>query len=301
MAPDVRILLIGASGQLGFELRRALSPLGAVLAVGRRECDLTDTKGLRTIIGQYQPGIVVNAAAYTAVDRAETDVDNATLVNETAIRVIGEEAHRIGACVVHYSTDYVFDGEKSGFYTEQDATSPKNVYGRSKLAGEVALRSACPESIIFRTSWVVGVHGANFAKTMLRLAKERDNLKIVADQVGAPTSAALIADVTAQVLGRLRRESRSGFPFGVYHLAADGETNWCDYARFVVAAARDAGQTLRAGPEHIAPIRSDEYPTPAARPKNSRLDTTKLRSTFNLHLPPWQEGLKHILEQLSEK
>jgi dTDP-4-dehydrorhamnose reductase len=298
MAVDTRILLIGTSGQLGFELRRALAPLGPVLAVGRKECDLTDMEKLREIIKKYQPAILVNAAAYTAVDRAETDVETATLVNETAVRVMGEEAAGIGACVVHYSTDYVFDGEKSGFYTEQDTTSPKNVYGRTKQAGEAALLAVCPQSIVLRTSWVVGVHGGNFAKTILRLAKERDSLKIVADQTGAPTSAALIADVSAQIIGRMQREDLAGFPFGLYHLAAAGETSWFEYARFVVKTARDAGHSFRIDPEHIEAIRSDEYPTPAARPQNSRLDTRKLRSTFNLDLPAWEDGLKYILEQL---
>jgi len=298
MAADARILLIGASGQLGFELRRALAPLGPVLAVGRKECDLTDIDKLRELVRTCRPAIVVNAAAYTAVDHAETDVETATLVNETAVRAIGEEAARIGACVVHYSTDYVFDGEKPGSYSEQDTPAPKNVYGKTKLAGEAALQAVCPQSLIFRTSWVVGAHGGNFAKTILRLAKERDSLRIVADQTGAPTSAALIADVSAQIIGRMQREDRADFPFGLYHLAAGGETTWFEYARFVVRHAREAGQSLRIEPEQIEPIRSDEYPTPAARPQNSRLNTRKLRSTFNLDLPLWQDGLTYILEQL---
>lgn len=298
MAADARILLIGASGQLGFELRRSLAPLGPVLAVGRKECDLTDIDKLRELVRTCRPAIVVNAAAYTAVDRAETDVETATLVNETAVRAIGEEAARIGASVVHYSTDYVFDGEKPGSYSEQDTPAPKNVYGKTKLAGEAALLAVSPQSLILRTSWVVGAHGGNFAKTILRLAKERDSLRIVADQTGAPTSAALIADVSAQIIGRMQREDRAGFPFGLYHLAAGGETNWFEYARFVVTHAREAGQSLRIEPEQIEPIRSDEYPTPAARPQNSRLDTRKIRSTFNLDLPLWQDGLSYILEQL---
>jgi dTDP-4-dehydrorhamnose reductase len=298
MGADARILLLGAAGQLGFELKRALAPLGPLVAVDRKECDLSDLDGLCALINRHRPAVLVNAAAYTAVDRAESDGDTATLVNETAVRVMAEAASRIGAFVVHYSTDYVFDGEKQGYYTEQDSPAPKNVYGRSKLAGETALLTACPQSVILRTSWVVGAHGGNFAKTILRLAKERESLRIVADQIGAPTSAALIADVSAHIVARMQRDDKSNFPFGLYHLAAGGETNWCEYARFVVDNARKAGQILLADAEHIQPILSQEYPTPAARPKNSRLDTQKIRSTFNIDLPAWQHGLTHILEQL---
>ena len=294
----MRILLTGKNGQVGFELQRSLAVLGEVIAVDQNDCDLTDPVSLRRLVAGLEPQIIVNPAAYTAVDRAESERDLAHAVNAVAPGILGEEASRLGALVIHYSTDYVFDGAKSGWYSEDDSPHPQSTYGTTKLAGERALLESGADSLIFRTSWVFGAHGGNFAKTMLRLAGERDELKVVADQWGAPTSAALLADVTAQVVARYQREARSDFPFGLYHLVAGGECSWHDYARTVVSAALAAGKPLRTTPERILPIATADYPTAAKRPANSRMATAKLRETFGLVLPPWQIGLAHVLEQI---
>lgn len=292
------ILLTGRNGQVGFELQRALAPLGKVVAVGTADCDLTDGAALRSLVQSVQPALIVNPAAYTAVDKAETDSDKARAVNAVAPGILGEEAAKLGAAVIHYSTDYVYDGRKAGPYTEADATGPQSVYGQTKLDGEQALAAATPRHVVLRTSWVVGAHGGNFAKTMLRLAGEREELKVVADQFGAPTSAALIADVTAHIAHRYLQQGATGFPFGTYHLAAEGETSWHAYAQFVIGEALRHGKALKASPDRVHPIPASAYPTPAQRPTNSRLDTARLRQTFGLHLPPWQDGVRHILQQI---
>jgi dTDP-4-dehydrorhamnose reductase len=292
-----KILITGKNGQVGFELQRALAPLGEIIAVDRSECDLSDLVGLRAFIARVQPDVIVNPAAYTAVDKAESDRDNAFLINRDAVRVLGEEAARLNALVIHYSTDYVFDGTKDGSYTEEDTPAPKSVYGASKLAGELALAMANPRHLVLRTSWVVGAHGGNFAKTMLRLAGERDKLSVVADQHGAPTSAALLADVTAHLV-RDYLHVQEGLAFGTYHVTGSGATTWYDYARFVIAEAIAAGQPMKAGPDAVSPLATADYPTPAQRPGNSRLDTTYFQSTFNLHLPHWQESVRHVLQQI---
>lgn len=293
-----RILLTGKNGQLGFELQRALAPLGRVTAVDHTECDFADPAAIRALVRDVQPDIIANPAAYTAVDKAENEVDKAMAINAVAPGIIGQEAARIGAFVVHYSTDYIFDGHKRGAYVEDDDPKPLGVYGRSKLEGEAALVSSRARYLTLRTSWVVGAHGGNFAKTILRLAAERESLSVVADQIGAPTSAALIADCTAQLLGRYLHAGQENFPYGLYHLVAGGETNWHAYASHVVQRAWEAGRELQLKPEAIKPIPTQEYPTAAQRPLNSRLDTHKFRETFGLHLPDWQIGLDHILEQI---
>ena len=293
----MKILLTGKNGQVGFELQRALAPLGEIVAVDHGDCDLADGEAVRALMRAVRPSAVVNPAAYTAVDKAEAEPEVATAINAVAPGVFGEEAAKLGALVIHYSTDYVFDGTKAGAYVEDDATNPQSVYGRSKRDGENALRASGAGHLILRTSWVVGAHGGNFAKTMLRLAGERDSLNVVADQFGAPTSAALLADVTAHLL-RQYQQGGMDFPFGTYHLAAGGETHWCDYARYVVGRAIAAGKPLKAKPENIRAITTAEYPTPARRPANSRLDTSKLKRTFGLELPHWQAGLDHILQQI---
>lgn len=299
----MKILLTGKNGQVGFELQRALAPLGQVHAVDSADCNLADAEALRALVRRVQPQIIVNPAAYTAVDRAETDASLAMAVNATAPGVLGEEANRIGASVVHYSTDYVFDGTKDTAYTEGDAPSPLGAYGRSKLEGEQALAHATARHLILRASWVVGAHGSNFAKTMLRLAAERDELRVVDDQRGAPTSAALLADVTAHLVRQMQRADieQVAFPYGLYHATASGDTSWCDYARFVIGYAQRTGLALRASPNEVLPISSDQYPTAARRPSNSRLDTALFRSTFGLELPHWQEGLGHVLQQILRK
>jgi dTDP-4-dehydrorhamnose reductase len=242
--------------------------------------------------------VIVNPAAYTAVDKAESDQAAAHAVNTQAPRILGEEGARLGALVLHYSTDYVFDGTKEGAYVEGDVPNPQSVYGSSKREGEVALAGANARHLILRTSWVVGAHGGNFAKTMLRLAAERERLSVVADQFGAPTSAALLADLSAQLVRQYQRCEGEDFPYGIYHTVAAGETTWYDYARFVIGEALAAGKTLRTVPDAIEPLRTEQYPTPARRPANSRLDTSHFRDTFGLRLPPWQEGVRHVLQQI---
>ncbi|MBU3736271.1 MAG: dTDP-4-dehydrorhamnose reductase [Methylobacterium sp.] len=294
----MKILLTGKHGQLGFELQRSLAPLGDIHAVDVAECNLSDAESFRTLVREVKPDLIVNPAAYTAVDRAESEPGLARAINTVAPGILGEEARKLGAWVIHYSTDYVFDGARQGAYVETDATNPQSVYGTTKRDGELALQRSGCRSLILRTSWVVGAHGGNFARTILRLAAERESLNVVADQWGAPTSAALLADVTAQMVGRARREGLDDFPFGLYHVAAGGETHWCDYARFVIERAVAAGQPLKLGPENIRAITTAEYPTPAKRPANSRLDTRLFRSTFGLELPDWHSGVAHILDQI---
>lgn len=294
----MKILLTGKHGQVGFELQRALAPVGEVCAVDHADCDLADASALCELVRSVKPDLIVNPAAYTAVDRAESEPDLAHAVNAVAPGVLGEEAAKLGAWVVHYSTDYVFDGRKPGVYAEDDPTNPLSVYGRTKRDGEIALEKSGAQYLILRTSWVVGAHGSNFAKTILRLALERETLTVVADQYGAPTSAALLADVTAQLIRQRQREGDDHFPFGLYHLVASGETTWCNYARFVVSEALAVGQPLKLLPDAIRPIPSSDYPTAAGRPANSRLNAGKLRKTFGLELPDWQNGVRHVLQQI---
>lgn len=280
-----RILVTGANGQVGFELQRALALVGEVVAVDRQRCDLSDPASIRDCVRAVAPDVIVNAGAHTAVDRAESEPELAYAVNATAVRVLAEEARRSGAAMVHYSTDYVFDGQAEGAYAESASTSPLGVYGASKLAGEQALAevfAGAEEAFwILRTTWVFGLHGNNFLKTMLRLGHQRDQLSVVADQIGAPTSAALIADVTARLL--LRRPDS-----GVYHLAAAGETSWHGYAQRALRMAAASGLALRLDPETIRAIPSSDYPTPARRPANSRLDCRKLSQALDLTLPEWE-------------
>lgn len=292
----MKILLTGKNGQVGFELRRSLAVLGEIVAVDAAECDLADAAAIRRLVHELQPSVIVNPAAYTAVDKAEGDAGTAHAVNTGAPGVLAEEASRLGALLVHYSTDYVFDGSKAGEYLEDDAPNPQSVYGASKLAGEQAVRQACQRHVILRTSWVVGAHGGNFAKTMIRLASEREALNVVADQFGAPTSAALLADLTAHLV----RQATLGnaFPYGTYHAVAGGVTNWHEYACHVIDRARAAGLPIKVAADAIRPIGTSDYPTPARRPANSRLSTRKLQETFNLRLPEWREGLDHILDQI---
>lgn len=297
----MNILLTGKNGQVGFELRRALAPLGAITAIDRDECDLADPVAIRELVHRLQPDVIVNPAAYTAIDRAETEAARAHVVNAVAPGILGEAAATWGALVIHYSTDYVFDGTQAGLYQESDTPNPQSVYGASKLAGEQALQASGARHLIFRTSWVMGVHGENFAKTMLRLAVERNELNVVADQFGAPTSAALLADITAHIIRETTRQRPGTFPDGVYHLAASGVTNWHEYACHVIERARAAGWPITVPLGDIRAIGSADYHTLARRPANSRLDTQKLHHTFGLSLPDWRDGLDHILDQLLQK
>ena len=296
-----RFLITGANGQLGFELQRALAPLGEVIALDRAGCDLSIADSILAAVRAAKPDVIFNAGAYTAVDKAESEPDQAHAINAVAPGVIGEEAAKIGALVIHYSTDYVFDGSKAEAYLETDTPSPLSVYGKTKLIGEQALTGSGAKYLIFRTSWVFGLHGKNFIKTILRLASERPELKIVVDQVGAPTGVALLADVSAHIAARYLRDGADSFPFGLYHLAPSGQTSWHGFARHVVAKATAANSPLKVTPERILPITTPEYPTPAARPANSRLDTSKFRSAFGLHLPDWTHGVDQVLDVLLEK
>ncbi len=293
----MKILLTGKNGQLGFELQRALAPLGSVTAVDSAECDLSSEQALRQLLSETTPDLIVNAAAYTAVDKAEAQPEVAQAVNARAPAIMGEYAKEHDAIVVHYSTDYVFDGSSDRPYTESDIPSPLNAYGQSKLDGEMALAAVLPRHLTMRTSWVVGAKGHNFARTMLDLAQSREELKVVSDQWGAPTSAALLADLTALLMRDAFRD-RQNFPFGLYHVTASGATNWCDYARFVIEHAKREGVVLRTQPENVLAIPSEAYPTAAKRPKNSRLDCSRFETTFGLTLPSWQDGLNHILQQI---
>jgi dTDP-4-dehydrorhamnose reductase len=261
----MKLLLTGQNGQLGFELQRALAPLGELIKVDATECDLADPVAVQTLLEREQPAVIVNPAAYTAVDRAESEPELAAAVNTNAPRQFGAWASATGALVLHYSTDYVFDGTKADPYVEEDVTAPLGVYGLTKRDGESALRQNCPRHLILRTSWVVGAHGANFAKTMLRLAAERDSLRVVNDQWGAPTSAALLADLTAHLVRQWANQERSSgdsFPYGTYHVANAGETNWYDYARFVLAAHIRLGAACASHP-----IRSRRLPLPTIPPR----------------------------------
>jgi len=274
----LKILLTGRNGQVGWELQRSLAPLGQVTAADRATLDLADADAIRRAVRAARPEVIVNAAAYTAVDRAESEPALAHAINATAVGVLAEETRRLGALLVHYSTDYIFDGTKPAPYVEDDAPNPINAYGASKLAGERALQSSGCAYLILRTSWVYGPRGSNFMRTVLRLARERPQLEVVDDQVGAPTSSLAIARATAQLL---RPGAR-----GVYHLSAAGAVSWCGFARAVLARAGIATP--------VRAIRTEDYPTPARRPRNSRLDCSRLRTDFGLSLAPWEEQLSEV-------
>ncbi|MCT7317144.1 dTDP-4-dehydrorhamnose reductase [Ralstonia sp. CHL-2022] len=294
-----RFLVTGSNGQVGFELRRSLAPLGEVIALDRAACDLTQPDALRQLVREHRPDVIVNSAAYTAVDKAESDADTAFAVNGTAVGVLAEEARALGSLLVHYSTDYVFDGTKASPYIESDTANPQCVYGKSKLAGEQAIAASGAAALVLRTCWVAGAHGGNFAKTILKLGRERESLRVIADQFGAPTSAALIADVTAQIIARSwLTANRAVFPGGTYHLVADGETSWHGYATELLGYAAARGVELKVDPKAVAAIPATEYPLPAPRPANSRLDTSKLRETFGIHLPDWRQGIHFLLDQI---
>ncbi len=281
----MRILIAGKNGQIGWELQRTLGALGEVTALGRAEMDLSKPDAVRARIREIKPDIIVNAAAYTAVDKAESEPDLAMAVNGVAPGIMVEEAKRLGALLVHYSTDYVFDGTKSSPYTEEDSPNPLSVYGKTKLAGERAVAASGADYLILRTGWVYSTRGKNFLLTILRLAAERPELKVVGDQQGAPTWARDIAETTARVLDEPKETS------GLFHLSASGATSWFGFATEIL---RISGQTTP-----VRSIPSSEYPTPAARPANSVLDNTKFRTSFGLELPAWQSSLKQCLAEYS--
>jgi dTDP-4-dehydrorhamnose reductase len=291
------ILILGAGGQVGGELCRSMALAGRVVALTRAECDLSSVEQMVGAIRRVEPDVIVNAGGYTAVDLAESNAEMACAINANAPATLAAEALARQALLVHYSTDYVFDGTSSRPYTEEDEPNPLSVYGRSKADGERAVVASGCKYLIFRTSWIYGVRGKNFLKTIARAAQTRDALSIVADQLGAPTSASLVADVTALAVRRFLIGQKP-MPSGIYHLTASGETNWYEYARLIVDTLAQAGVALRVDPGRIASVTSSEYPTPARRPLNSRLDTSLLRQQLEIELPDWQLGVREHLALL---
>ncbi|EJB8413266.1 dTDP-4-dehydrorhamnose reductase [Acinetobacter baumannii] len=300
----MKILLLGKNGQVGWELQRALQPLGEVIALDRSTSldglsgDLANFDQIKQTIEKVQPNIIVNAAAYTAVDKAESDQENADLINHLAVKNLAELCQTHHILLIHYSTDYVFNGEGTKAWSESDLTNPINLYGNTKRLGEIALEQSGCAFINFRTCWVYGSHGNNFIKTMLKLASNREELSIIHDQIGAPTGAALIADVTAQALKyySLMDAQQQKDLLGHYHLAAAGECSWFDYAQFVFELAKRKGQSLAI--QKVNAIETTAYPTPAKRPLNSRLNTNKLQANFKIHLPNWKLGVAQVLEEI---
>ncbi|MFZ5467451.1 MAG: dTDP-4-dehydrorhamnose reductase [Pseudomonadota bacterium] len=296
----MKILLLGKNGQVGWELQRALAPLGELVALDREGkdgmCgDLSRPDDLPRTVRDLAPDVIVNAAAYTAVDKAEGDADQARRINAEAVGALSAEAARLDALLVHYSTDYVFDGSGATPWREEDAPAPLSVYGRTKLEGEQSIVASGCRHLIFRTSWVYAARGHNFARTMLRLAAERERLTVIDDQHGAPTGAELIADVTAHAIRATMPRPELG---GLYHLAASGETTWHGYATYVIEQARALGRSLAV--QEIAPIPTSAYPTPARRPLNSRLDTSRLTAAFDLTMPHWSVGVARMLHEILE-
>ncbi|NMM81615.1 dTDP-4-dehydrorhamnose reductase [Acidovorax sp. SRB_14] len=299
----MKILLLGKNGQVGWELQRSLAPLGEVTALDRHSTDfcgdLSNLQGLADTVQRLQPDVIVNAAAHTAVDKAESEPDLARTINAAAPGVLAQEAHKLGAWLVHYSTDYVFDGSGTQPWLETDAPAPLSVYGQTKLEGERLIAQHCQKHLIFRTSWVYAARGGNFAKTMLRLARERERLTVIDDQWGAPTGAELLADVTAHAIRQvLQRPSEPHGEAGIYHLAASGEASWNSYAKHVLAQAAQAQPAIELVAKEVAPVPTSAFPTPARRPHNSRLNTDKLQTTFGLRLPPWQQGVDRMLAEI---
>ena len=298
----MKILLLGKNGQVGWALQRSLAPLGELVALdsqSQTHCgDLSNLTGLAQTVRDVAPDVIVNAAAYTAVDKAENEPVLAHTINALALSVLAQEAKRIGAWLIHFSTDYVFDGSGDKPWLETDATGPLSVYGVTKLAGEQAIIASACKHLIFRTSWVYGARGNNFAKTMLKLAQERDSLKVVNDQMGAPTGADLLADVTAHAIRTALHKPNVS---GLYHLVASGETSWYEYACFVIDFARQAGLEIKVAQTAIQAVPSSEFATVAKRPLNSRLNTSKLVQTFDLHLPSWQSGVTRMLVEILQK
>lgn len=292
-----RVLILGKDGQVGTELQRSLSALGQVTALGRKEADLTQLGALRNTLDEIKPTVIVNAAAYTAVDKAESDQATAHRINAEAVEALGHFAYQHNALVVHYSTDYVFDGQQTTPYTEKDHTNPQNVYGQTKLDGEIALRHSGCQHLIFRTSWVFAGHGNNFLRTMMRLAMQREQLTVVDDQLGAPTSAELIADLTALSIWAHQHDH---MPSGLYHLAASGQTSWHGFARYIVQQMVANGMNPTVTPEQVLAIPSKDYPTPATRPAFSHLDCSLLQEKLDVRLPHWQTHVRRAVAQLAK-
>lgn len=296
----MKILVFGKAGQVGWELERSLAVLGEVVVLGSRSADycgnFENLAGIAESVRSIKPDVIVNAAAKTAVDKVESEYDAAHIVNALAPEVLAKEAKKLGALFVHYSTDYVFDGAGEAQWVEDDATNPLSVYGKTKLEAEQLIEAVGGKYLIFRTSWVYAGRGRNFAKTMFKLGKERDQLQVIADQIGAPTGAELIADVTAHAIPKAMTKDVSG----IYHLTPTGEVSWHGYASFVLDYCRGAGVDFKVTPSAVLPVPSSSYSTAAQRPLNSRLNTEKLQSTFNINLPHWHDGVIHMLDEFLE-
>jgi dTDP-4-dehydrorhamnose reductase len=296
----MKILLLGKNGQVGWELQRALAPLGELIALdfdspGPLKADFSDPESLAATVRTVAPNIIVNAAAHTAVDRAESEPELARALNAASPAVLAREAGALNAWLMHYSTDYVFDGSGSTPWSEESPTGPLSVYGRTKLEAEQAIRASGCRHLIFRTSWVYAARGGNFAKTMLKLAKERDRLTVIDDQIGSPTGADLLADLTAHALRSVAQRPELA---GTYHAVAQGETSWHGYARHVIEFARAMGQPIQVATDAIEAVPTSAFPTPAVRPRNSRMNTRKLHDTFGLSLPGWQAGVERMLTEV---
>ena len=303
---DLKIVIVGRNGQLAWEANQRFQGLGEVICIGRPELDLTDIEGVRAEIRGIKPSVLVNAAAYTAVDQAESEPEAAMKINSEAPAAMAEEAKRLGALFTTYSTDYVFDGKNAAPYSETDPTAPLNVYGASKLSGERAIEAVGGSYLIFRTSWVYGARGKNFLKTIARLAAERPELRVVDDQVGAPTWSRDLADATRKIIEQLMTQAASqkspigealGDRRGIYHMTAAGSVSWCGFAAAIVEEMGKRGLS-KGNLANIVPIPSSEFPTPAARPQNSRLCNDKLKNTFGVTLPPWRESLTAVMDEL---
>jgi dTDP-4-dehydrorhamnose reductase len=295
----MKILLLGKGGQVGWELQRSLAPLGELIALdvdSRQQCgDFTRLDDIAHTVRAIAPDVIVNAAAYTAVDKAESEPEQVRTINALAPGILAREARKLGSWLIHYSTDYVFDGSGSKPWVEADPTGPLSVYGSTKLEGEEAIRASSCHHLIFRTSWVYAARGGNFARTMLRLAQKRERLTVIDDQIGAPTGADLLADVTAHAIRTALQQPELS---GLYHLVAGGDTSWHGYACFVLNLARQAGIELKVAAEKVIPVPTSAFPLPARRPLNSRLDASKLQTTFDVHLPLWQVGVARMLDEV---
>jgi dTDP-4-dehydrorhamnose reductase len=292
----MKILLTGSNGQVGFELNKKLSGLGEVIATDREELDLTNLNAIRTFIDHTNPDIIINPAAYTAVDKAESEPELAYQINTLAPEVLADKARELDIPLVHFSTDYVFDGLKKDAYVETDKTNPQSVYGKTKNDGEEKIRKH-PKHIILRTSWVFGSHGNNFLKTMLRLMQEKDSLNIVGDQWGSPASSSMLADVTFKIVDTIFKNKNFN-DYGTYHVTSDGETNWYEHASLIVSELIKLDVKIKCGPDQIHSILTSEYPTAAKRPLNSRLNTNKIKKTFMLELPHWESEVKKVLREI---
>ena len=297
----MKMLLLGKNGQVGWELNRSLMPLGTIVALDRSQCDLSCPETIPDVVQAVKPDVIVNAAAYTAVDKAEEDEELATTINGTSVAVLADEARKLNALLIHYSTDYVFNGSKAEPYTEADDPDPINAYGRSKLSGERAMAGSGCDYLVLRTSWVYAARGNNFLRTMLRLAREREELRVVADQYGCPTWARNIADATAHVLLAAQRERRDHvFTSSIHHLCAGGKTTWHGFSAAIIEQARHIGDVENIITQRVSPIATEDYPLPAPRPRNSQMDSSSLTARFGLTMPQWHEAMKLCIDEALE-